>query len=61
MIFREGETLGDVGHAVKIPVAADKNAALGVREGGEKVVDSGHQLPAVQSYLGGVPVGDDVL
>ena len=26
MIFREGETLGNVGHAVKIPVAADKNS-----------------------------------
>lgn len=61
MIFREGETLGNVGHAVKIPVAADENPALGLREGGEKVVDSGHQLPAVQSYLRGVPVGDDVL
>ena len=45
----------------KIPVAADENPALGLREGGEKVVDSGHQLPAVQSYLRGVPVGDDVL
>ena len=32
MVFREGEASGDVGHAVKIPVAADENPALGVRE-----------------------------